>query len=153
MSYSEVATIKSLFPQIKDGDTDGLLTKAITRAYNLINAALVSRYSVPFATGSVPPMITSISDDLVVFFCKRTLTPGTGSLDDESRNMYKEAIKELQDIQLGKMTLVDSAGARITENTTISSNTSSYSPIFNLDDWNDQVIDEDRLDAIEEGRE
>lgn len=148
-NYTEIDTVKTMWILSKD-IPPALITKACQRAYNLINGVLSNRYSLPFVT--TPPQIASISDDLTVFYLKRFLNPGTGDLSDESKNMYRDALQELKDIGEGRTSLVDSDNALVSVKETISSTTEDYTPIFNLDKWEDQDINADYLEVVEDMR-
>jgi len=126
--YSEEADIKILWPQAKDAHI-GIVVYCITKAYNMINTYLCNRYSVPF-TAIYPPQIVSISDELTVYYLKRSLNPGAGDLDDRTVDSYVLAKNELEALRDGKTHLVDSDGNLVADNLLPDSNTRSYQPIF-----------------------
>ena len=149
MPYSEEKDIKQLWKASKDAPA-GLIASCIIRAYNRINGMLVNRYSVPFST--TPPLIATLSDELVIYLMKRALNPGGGELDDTTIYTYKEAGEDLIKISKGEISLLDDGGNLIATKETISSTTEDYAPIFDLDATEDHAIDSDRLGAIEDAR-
>ena len=150
MAYSVEKDIKLLWSQAESAKP-GQIALLIERADNIINSALVARYTLPFDT--TPPVVKSISEMLTIYYLKKALNPGTAKLDDDSIETYKEALQELTEIAKGERYLIDSDGILIAVRDTMDSSTDGYIPIFNLDDVKNHKIDFDRLEAIEDERD
>ena len=130
----------------------------ITRADNIINTTLNKRYTVPFDTGTAtPPVIKTISTDLAAFFIMRTLfTKDNQNVNDWVDDLKAMAIDMLKKLENGETALMDVNDVEITsisEGHEISSNTSNYTPIFNIDDEKNWAVDEDHLDDIADERD
>ncbi len=136
----------------------GIVARCIAKAQAMIDGAISNRYTLPFA--NVPPLVTSICEDLTVYLIKRALNPGVGKLDDETESAYadvKDTLKSIAGFNTAKtqevINLVDASGNVIAPKDTMSSSSSSYIQIFNLDDWENQGISEVQEDAIEDERD
>ena len=145
MSYSTNEKIRRAWTDSSDTElTDDLLSDVTTYIDGIIDSFLNDRYTLPLS--STPGIIEGISTDLSVIECKRRKNPGilneNDRLTESSHYAMLEAIKN-REISL----------PGITATQLVESNTEDYSTIFDVDDEFNQVVDEDRLDDIEDDRE
>ena len=143
-----------------DTATTSLCSKLITHAENEIEKKISKRYDVDTfnnTSTSVPPMLTSICETLVVGYMYKFMnrSPGKDQMDF-ANGFINQAMDNLTLIADYKADLVDSSGAVIADmsNTAyqVKCNTSSYTPTFNEDDELNWEIDPDKLDDIESER-
>lgn len=124
-----------------------------TKATNLVNLYVSKAYPtyVPFTLGSCPEPIHEITNDLAVYYAKRRKHPGPGPLsEDVKAEYYDKSIKLLELIRDGDVTFTEletnapDAGYMATR--------SSYTPIFDVDQIENHVIDKDLEDHIDDER-
>lgn len=86
-----------------------VVDQAIASAGTLINGYIGARYSIPLAT--VPELVKSIALDITVY--KIYLRRKKGMPSDAVKTGYDDAMKQLRDIQSGKLNLgVDQVGVQ-----------------------------------------
>ena len=165
MSYATNTTIVTNYPgfpqtTLRAGYTAtfALIGLNITRADNLINSKIASRYDVSAYTTTVPPMLKSLSEDIATYYTIRASFSGDNNQVNEWAEKYKEAIAMLDQIRDGGMDLVDSSGNLEDERDEadpglVSSNTMDYSPTFGEDATLNHAVDSDKLDAIGDDRD
>jgi phage gp36-like protein len=117
-------------------------------ADNEIDSCLGSTYDVPFASGSVPAIITNLSTELTVIrLLDSFFTQQAPSKNDWRRIRKEELDRMLQQLADGEKVLIDSSGDVISQLTgRFVTSTSAYTPTFNLLDAIEQEVDPDRLD-------
>jgi phage gp36-like protein len=141
-----------------DTITTSLADKAITHAENEINKYLAKRYDVSgWVAGSVPPVVSSICEDLAVGYMYLRMGRGSKESFQRAKEISEPALENLKDLRDYKATLFDTSGSVIADNSSgsyyMKSTTENYHQIFDLDDPLNWSIDPDQLDDIEDGRE
>ena len=129
------------------------IDRARTRATNVVNAYLQQSYGsiIPFALGTEPELLKSITNDLSVYYAKRSKHPTPLPLTEEVKTeYYDKSIDLLKLISEGEMALPGVASA-LGEN--FIAPQSEYSPTFNEDSEIDWEIDQDKLDDIQDQRD
>ncbi len=157
MPYSEATATISLLPGMPQTSASAgyslnvsLLTDHITRADNLINAKIASRYDISsFSTN--PSLLILLSQDISSYYLMRSQY----SSDDQNLNewtmKFKESIAILDQIRNGDMDLVGEDSALISEDNrkdTITSSTEDFDPTFNEGPGLNQQIDSTKLDGL-----
>ena len=160
-SYATNTSMPQLLSQFyKDNDiafdSGGatMASKAITRAEGTVNAALATRYSLPFTT--VPPEVRRISEDIACYYIIRASHWQTsGGTKNAYLEDFKSAFEDLKSIAKGEMGLALTNGSLVPVNTSamFKSTTEDYEQIFNLDDTTAWAVNPDQLDAISDDRE
>lgn len=133
-----------------------LATKCITLAENRINQALSTRYDVSdfLATNAaIPPILTSWTEQLAVGYMYRYMSRGIGDTTDRDKAYIDTVESQLKLLTEGKINLLDTSGAQVSEQTGVLANTDSYSTTFDEDDPLNWAVDTDKLDAISDDRE
>lgn len=99
----------------------------------------------------VPDLINSITDDIAIYYIRRSKHPGSLPLTEDVKIEYwDKPIDMLKQIQNGAIVL--SAFSVATTEDTIMANRSDYTPIFDLDDAESWVVDDDLEDKISDSR-
>lgn len=158
--YTGVADIVAILPGLASPNTatTAIITAHIQRADALIDGKCARRYEVPFAatSTSTPPLIKSLSEDITAFYSYRSLfTRDNVNRLEYLDDFYASAMATLQEIQDGKLDLVDTSGNVISETSSdarVYSTTENFTPIFDVDDELSQIIDPDRLESIRTAR-
>lgn len=121
------------------------LAAFIDDADAIINSKLSKQYTVPV---SGAPLLNSLAADIAL---ARLLTRRIFTQEQANKSTwpeeYKEALKTLDKIAAGEMTLVNSAGAIIAAASAeggVWSNNMNYVPTFNEDDPATNFIDSDK---------
>lgn len=126
------------------------VTNAIAFADAMIDASLVHRYVVPFASDpNTPALIAAISTDFAVYITKYRKDPRMVT-DTQSLGERQIAISAnlLDQLRKGEISI-----SGVTERQMVKSTMEDYAPIFNLDEEVGHVLDEDLADAIEDSRD
>ncbi len=166
MAYSTNTTILTLLPGMPQTSTSNgytatttLIDEHINRADNVINAKIAQRYAVgSFNTsGSVPPLLKTISEDIASYFTFRSEFGGDNQNDNEWTDKFKDAIELLDQLREGDIDLVNTTGSIIDERTTsavdiISSTHIDYQPFFDEDSVTSWKVDDDKISSIEDNR-
>lgn len=157
MAYSTSTSILSQLPGLPQTSgasgytsTLSLIASHITRADNLINGKIASRYDVSSfndTTTSIPPLLTSISEDIAAYYTFRSQFSGDNYNINEWVEKYQECIQKLDEIRNGDMDLVDTdhnliGGSSTT--LTIQSNTDTFTPTFDEGPVLDWSVDGDK---------
>lgn len=166
MAYCSAATVLGLFPGLPQtstvsgySSTVALISSHITRADSMIDGKCARRYDVPFAetSTSTPPLIQTLSQDLAAYYTYRSKFTGDNANKFEYLDTLMQiALETLNQIQEGKMDVVGTGGAVVSEvssSSKIYSSTESYTPAFDVDDEFDWKFDTDRIDAIRSARQ
>ena len=148
MAYTTAAKIKDAWADITDTEAGSTrMTNAITFADALIDASLNHRYTVPFS--STPTVIAEIATEFAVYIVKYRKDPRmvTDPQTEGERQVVLSA-SLLEQLKNGEISIPGETQKQLIESTT-----EEHTPIFNLDDELEHVIDADRLDYIEDERE
>jgi len=157
--YSHPNDLRRLYKKLDQLDlTNEDLRQYIADADAVINARLSPMYTVPFATSvsSFPPLIGKLSKTLalVEILDDHAIHVGTDLLDWIEGK--KERIeKTITALEVGSLTLVNTAGEVIARkvDTEVWSSTKDYHPTFAMIEWEEQFIDDDRIDDEEDERD
>lgn len=133
--------------------TTALGTKCITLAESRINQSLSTKYDVSDFSTTVPPIITSWAERLAVGYMYRYLARGIGDKTNRDRAYIQSVEDELNMLISGKISLVDTSGSQIVEQTGVLCNTTDYVNTANEDDPINWSVDSDKLDDIADERE
>ena len=167
MPYSTETTIPLLLPGLpsSSGATGFTRIQAhivlhINRADALINSKIATRYDVSGfdTTGSVPPLVRQLSEDITSFYTYRSQFSGDNQNINEWIEKFDSAMEDLDKIRDGDMDLVSTAGSLIGERSAtavelVSSNTKTFAPFFGEDSVTAWEVDEDKLTAIKDSRD
>jgi hypothetical protein len=166
MSYSTNTSILILLPGLPQTTTSAgytstlaLIEDHIARADNVINGKIAKRYDVSGfdTTGSVPPMLITISEDISSFYTYRSLYSSDNQNYNEWMDKFDEAMELLNEIRDGDIDIVNSTGSIIEERTSatqdkIISSTENYQTFFDIDEPTDWKFDDDRKDEVADER-
>ncbi len=140
-----------------DTATTALLSKCITWSENEINRKLAKRYNVAAFATAVPPMVTTFCERLAMGFYFDNNSRGGKEFLARGKELRVSVRQELDELAVGKMELVDSAGALIAprsgEGTGVLSSSVDYETTFAEDDPLTWGVDTDKLDDIADRRE
>lgn len=154
VTYTTVTDVLRNLPSI--GSISNLTSAGIHafigEAEAIINTQLAALYTVPVS--GAPPLLQVVGTDLAIYRIMRRSFSGEKVNKSEWLDRYSEANSLLVGIAKGMITLTDSAGAVISRGASALpwSNTTNYTPIFDVGESTDQVVDPDRLDDIEDAR-
>jgi len=164
MAYATATTIITLLPGLPNSSGAAgytaittLIDAHITRADNVINAKISRRYEVSNFTSSVPPLLRTISEDITSYYTMRSEYSGDTQNDNEWTDKYNEAMSLLDEIRDGKIDLVNTAGAIISDRIESSvdmvvSDTMDYQPFFDVDEPLEWAFDDDLKNSIKDNR-
>lgn len=157
VSYTSIPLMQTRFPEI--GSLTTLSSAALLTfagdAEAMINAKLARYYTIPF-TVLVPQLQTIATDMAVYLLMSRRLFTKEQINDSPWVDRYKEVLKELDDMAVGKTVLVDSSGQVLAGRTDIAeaySSTMTYTPTFGEGPIENQTQDQDKLDAEDAARD
>lgn len=167
MAYTTLANILAVNADLPQTSTTGgysqtaaIIGAHIVRAEAFINGKLARRYDVPFTT--TPPLVGIIAEDITSYYTYRSLYAKDNHNTSQRISEYggdgtTTAFALLEQIRIGEIDLVTTAGALISERTTeqtdsVQYTNESYTPIFDVDDTMNWSVDSDRLTAISEAR-
>jgi hypothetical protein len=139
-------------------DVIGTYSVSLAIAYSdsIVDLMLSKRYEVPFSP--TPPAVKSISTTLTAWKSLRGIftneIPSALKFVESDYNMAMKYLEQLKaqevDLPSGTSTaLISERG----HSTAVWSNTMQYTPIFDVDDELNQMVDVDRLDDIQGARE
>lgn len=127
----------------------------IAYARSIIDGKIAKRYDVPFDSAPYPPLASQINVDLAAYFVMKTLYTGEGQNRSQwTEGFYEKALMLLDEINDGKIDLVDDTGDLIPErnlSTRVSGNIENYKPTFGFGDPLDEEIDPDRINDEQDG--
>lgn len=130
------------------------LLRARVKATSVVNSYLEKQYpdSIPFSTsGDVPTLVTSITEDLSIYFLKRDKHRGPSPLLDSIKEEYwQKSIDLLTSISNGDVSIPELDS---TAGDDIISKQSDYTPTFDEGAIEDSVIDPDKLDDISDAKD
>lgn len=150
MAYTTAAKVKDAWADITDTEAGSTrMTNAITFADALIDATLNYLYTVPFS--STPILIGEIATEFAAYIVKYRKDPRmVTDPQTEGERQVALAASILRDLADPK------SGTSIpgeTQKQLVESTTEDYQSIFDLDDELEHILDEDRLDDIEDARD
>ena len=129
-----------------------LLELSRRKATRLVNSYIEKAYpsQIPFsASGDVPLILQNLTDDLSVYFIKRSIHQGPSPLSDTIKEeYYDKSIKVLEEIRDNKLEISELAGKQVN----ILSNRNKYIPVFSGEDIVDSVIDPDLSNDISDSK-
>lgn len=149
-SYEDVtATLR--FLASSTNITSAVIAHHGGRAQSMIDAKLATLYTVPF-TGSPPPIINTISNDLTCYFVLAGDTILANTLKDSPwPGVYKDQMKLLDDIASGKTPIVTASGTVLDKSTAqalIASDVMVYIPTFSELDFEQSQTDPAKVEAL-----
>lgn len=124
----------------------------ITRAESLINSKISERYDVSqFTSTAAPPILRMLTEDIAAFYMLRSSYSGDNQSINEWADKFEEATEILEQIRKGEAHIVSSTGSQFGVSTTVGvveSTTEDFNPTFDEGDVLDQMVDQDKLDAL-----
>ncbi len=139
-----------------DTATLALCTRKITDAENEVNKYLSKRYDISAFQTSVPPLVTSLTDQLTEGYMYRSMARGGKDALAHAKSLIDPVLANLLMIAEFKADVLDSSGDPIADSGNgsyqILSTTSEYSNTFNEDSELNWVVDPDKLTDIESER-
>ena len=154
MPYASSITVLALVPGIKTGlsSTADALNANLRRADDLINGELAKRYSIPFTSTAVPPLVRTIAEDLASGMLFRSLfTRDSQNKSDWTQLLMEKADRLLDQISKGEIDLASTSGALLAErgfSTILDSSTEKQAAIFDLDSATSWNVSANRLETI-----
>lgn len=141
-----------------DTATSALATKVITQAENEVNKYLSKRYDVgDWAAGSVPPLVTSLTENLAVGYMYRNMSRGSKEGLARAKSYIDDVISNLKLISEYKGNVTDTSGSNIPDSAdsgyAAESTTQDYENTFNEDDQLNWRVDPNKLDDIDSERD
>ena len=135
----------------------------LIRAESIIDARIARSYTLPVtpecATGDTcnVPILQTIATDLAIYrIMTQRIYSGEKRSESPWPDKFREAMDILENIATGKMDLVTSAGAVVSErsdNNTIETSADGYLPTFTEDDPDYQIVDSDKIDDTRDARD
>lgn len=162
VSYTTVDDVFTAIPTIGSvtNVTSGVVAVTAGRVEAKINGKLSKSFAMPIsvASGNTIPLLNAIATDLVCYelMAKFVFVQGMAKKSDWP-DRFKEAMDLLDDIVDGAIPLLDSSAAIVSPATGAASipwsNTDDYFPTMQEDSFVNHIIDEDKLDDIEDDRD
>lgn len=148
MAYADVTKVDLLLNgEVKKRHLAGLVDVCMAKADSLIDAYVVSRYTVPLVP-PIPALIQNIAQDLTLYYLLRTgYFDGVAGNDKATTDkLWEDAMDLLKQIAKGSISIpgVSASG----DANIISSTTEDYVPIFDVGSEIDWVPDPDLLEDI-----
>lgn len=130
-----------------------IITRSLRRATRVINGKLEPVYpgQIPF-TGTVPVLIDTIADDLAVCYVQRSKHPGPGPMTADVKDEYCERAMELLDKLADREMELPELTSTINYTKTFHTR-EDRTPVFDMDDVENQGVDPDLLDDISDARD
>jgi len=166
MSYATFTSVITMLPGLPQSATTtteaytittNLITQHLTRAYNLINTKLSKKYAAPFTTTNIPPMCTSLEEDIASYYTMRSLYTRDAQNDASFIvEHYDRAITILDELSECKLDLLDANGAQVGFRVSSADKfqtTTDFPPVFELDSVTSWAVSTDRLDDVETERD
>ena len=149
MAYTTVAAVTGSAWSVSGEVAEAKVARAIGIAEAIIDSYCDRRYTVPFS--STPTLISEIAVPMARYWGQIYAGNDTTHLHEPDKEAYAACIGLLENIRTGKM---DIPGAtEKSADDTVWSNTQDYTPIHDVDNEIDHVIDSDRLDDIDNARD
>jgi len=149
--YTSFQELKVLYPKI---DTLSLSTANvhgiyISKAEAEIHAWLSKKYTVPFTSSNIPPLIKSIAQDLSMYYLLRRIYTQNKKDLNPWVDEWKYARDMLKSLAEGDLLLTGNSGEVIdarTDQMQIWSNTTNYKPTMDNRAAESQRVNPDRLE-------
>ena len=163
--YCTVENILTVNPILPRTGTSGFtstmtdtISRHIVRASGVIDGYCARRFSLPFTSTSIPPMIRTICEDITSYYTYRSYFTQDNANRSEYYDQYEKAMLDLEKIRDGAIDLVDTSGTLVPVNTAdtqslLDSTTKDYHSFFDVDDSLNWKFDDDLLNAVSDGRE
>lgn len=144
-----------------DTATTALVAKCIVWAENDIRKHLSKRYDVSsdyFQTaGSTPPSVITMCEMLSMGYSYRVMSRGSKEMMARAKELTDPVMKQLKELSEQKISLYDTAGSALPENTgarpAVRGYEDGYEPTFNEDPILSWEVDSDKLNDIADDRE
>jgi len=157
MAYSTSTSIYTMLAGLNTSAANtAIINQYITRVAGKIDNYVINQYNPAGWTNaaSTPPGIVQISDAIVAMWTMRSLFTRDGqNVNKWVSELGAQALKDLDKIAEGKISLANNSSAREGINTQIESTTEDYHPIFDIDESENWDLDADQLDDIADARE
>ncbi len=154
--YATTTSLDTLMVGVNfDTATSSLATKCITWSENEIDKKLCERYDVTDFKTTVPPIITSLCEQLSMGYLYRQLSRGGKESLNRGDTLIKGVMDNLNALADNKFSIVNTTGSVISSRTdrkTVLSSTNDYYPTFAEDDPLNWKVDSDKLSDIENDR-
>lgn len=145
MAYSTSVELLSAWADKTETEAGATrIAKAIAYADGIIDTYLCNRYTVPLSP--IPDIINGFSIDLALFIVKKRKDPRM--VTQEEAENASMALNLLEKIRIGELPLPNVAQEQL-----VSSPMEDFTPIVNLDDETNWVVDEDLEEEIEDDRD
>lgn len=159
LTYTNVDRVKLQHPMIGSMTTlnSAQIFTFVDDAERLINSKLAKKYTVPVTGSGVPPILETLATNIGMYYIlSRRVFTQEKLRDSVWPTVFKEALKTLDDICEGKLSIVNSDGTIVSVDTTKAefwSTTKDYTPTFDEHGTYDQIQDEDKIDDLEAERD
>lgn len=151
--YTTAVNMKIILKDVADGLSDASIEFFISKAEVLVNNKIGMRYAVPF-TVTIPELISSLTQDIAAFYIIRSqFSSDSVNVNDWKTEYYKPAMDTMEAIISRKEKLLSASGAELTEVSSVAmTNRADKTPIFDVDDSDNQCVDPDLIREIGEDR-
>ena len=157
MAYTTPTATGAMIPALTlDTATSSLITQCITWADNEINATLAKRYSVADFASSIPPQISSLSQQIALGHYWTHGHRGNEKAVERGKVVLRAARADLKQLADGKMLLLDSDGETISRRGShpgVMATTVDYTSTFAEDDPLKWKVDPDKKRDIASERD
>ena len=130
-----------------------LISTTRTKATGLVDSYLEKAYpnKAPWtASGDVPVLVASLTDDLAVYYVKRSKHPAGTPLEDGVKAEYwDKPLATLEKISKREIMLPELTSGLADD---VKANKQAYTPIFDLDNETAWVVDPDEQQDISDSR-
>ena len=150
MSYTTIGAVTgSAWMVSGEGVDSAIIQFAIDHSEALIDTYCAGFYTVPFA--STPALVESISIGMARCLGQFLVGHNLTHFQEPEDKMWNFYISTLEKIRSGE--LIIPGATWLTADNRVWSNTMNYTPITNIDNELNWVIDEDRADEVEDDRD
>ena len=159
MAYATKANLDALMNEELYKHIDmRLVDRCAAKADAIINARLGQLYGVPFAT-PYPALVVNVAENLTLYYIYTSafFKGKPQSVNEIRRELWDDSMDMLDKILSGDFVLTDvtlpASAVAGTRTARMTSTTSSYTPVFDLDNPIEWEVDEARLDDTETARQ
>jgi len=150
MSYTTIGAVTGSAWQVSGEGVDSAIVQfAIDHSEALIDTYCAGYYTVPFS--STPALVESMSIGMARILGQFLVGHNLTHFQEPEDKMWNFYMATLEKVRSGE--LIVPGATRLTADNRVWSNTMNYTPITNVDDPLNHVIDEDRLDDIGDDRD
>jgi len=150
MAYTTIAAVTGSAWSVSGEVSASIIQEAINISDSIIDSYLDRRYSVPFPSASVPQLVESFSISMARYW-GQARAGNFSEIPQRDIDTYNHIIHILEEIRDGKQDIPGVAEKSADDN--LWSNTMDYTPIHDVDDEKYHLVDEDRLDDIDDARD